>query len=87
MLLFKISFQNKLPPFVIEPLTIFKTGFDFWRNYEPCKDVATIETLIFPFMLSSFMAPKINSASGSTSALILFTALHLLQKVLYRFLL
>ena len=41
---------------------------------EPFKEVATIETLIFPFMFSSLIAPKISSASGSTSALILFTA-------------
>ena len=36
--------------------------------------MATIETLIFPFKLKSSIEPNINSASGSTSALILFTA-------------
>ena len=40
----------------------------------PSKEVATIETLIFPFKVSSSIEPNINSASGSTSALILFTA-------------
>ena len=40
----------------------------------PSRAVATIETLIFPFNLSSSIEPKIKSASGSTSARILFTA-------------
>ena len=35
--------------------------------------VATMDTLILPVMPSSLIAPNINSASGSTSALILFT--------------
>ena len=33
-----------------------------------------MDTLILPFMFSSLIAPKINSASGSTSALIVLTA-------------
>ena len=51
--------------------TIFRTVFP--SLLKPSRAVATIDTLIFPVMLSSFIAPKINSASGSTSALILFT--------------
>ena len=39
----------------------------------PSRAVATIDTLIFPVIVSSLIAPKISSASGSTSALILFT--------------
>ena len=50
--------------------TMLITGFTFGSC--PSKDVATIETLIFPFKFSSSMEPKINSASGDTSALILF---------------
>ena len=34
------------------------------------KAVATIETLIFPFMFSSLIAPNINSGSESISAVI-----------------
>ena len=45
----------------------------------PSKDVATIETLIFPFKFSSSIEPNIISASESTSALILFEMLHRLQ--------
>ena len=37
------------------------------------KAVATIDTLILPVIFSSLIAPNINSASGSTSALILLT--------------
>ena len=44
----------------------------------PSSAVATIETLINPSKLSSVIAPIINSASGSTSALI-YSQLHLLH--------
>ena len=51
---------------------MFKTVL--FSDLYPSSDVATIDTLIFPFIFSSLIAPNISSASGSTSALILFTA-------------
>ena len=70
--------MNKLsltPSFLLlEPLTTFNFGLGSGETVVPFKEVATIETLILPFIFSSLIAPKISSASGSTSALILFTA-------------
>ena len=43
----------------------------------PSNDVATIETLIFPSKSASVIAPIINSASGSTSALTSVSYTHL----------
>ena len=71
---------NRLSPRLIllliweELLGALLTKFKYGLVSEPFRAVATIDTLIFPFIFSSLIAPKINSASGSTSALILFTA-------------
>ena len=51
--------------------TIFKTVL--FSVLCPSSAVATIDTLILPVIFSSLIAPNISSASGSTSALILFT--------------
>ena len=53
--------------------TVFEFGVRVSKA-DPSKDVATIDTLILPERFSSFIAPKISSASGSTSDLILLTA-------------
>ena len=47
---------------------------DFDSGCCPSRAVATIETLIIPSKAGSVIAPIINSASGSTSALTLLTA-------------
>ena len=47
---------------------------DFASGCCPSSAVATIETLIEPSSEESVIAPIINSASGSTSALTLLTA-------------
>ena len=63
--------QNILD-FCFNLCTIFIT--DLGSGCCPSRAVATIETLINPSKLSSVIAPIINSASGSTSALTLLTA-------------
>ena len=73
-LLFENKFSEKLLFLPLEPFTTFKIGLGSGEIVDPFNEVATIDTLILPFIFSSLIAPKINSASGSTSALILFTA-------------